>query len=226
MSMHRSMITRSLSCLLVLALPLSMWAADSSGAMLYANGTAWLNGANVPKTSAVFSGDLIQTKSDSVASIKAAGSNITVQPDSLIQYQGKSLKLEHGAVTVATAKSVVTEIGDVSVKPASGQWTEFRIKDLDGTVQIAANRGDLLVTDARGNTTTVSQGQETTRQDSPAGKHRRRRSGGAVPGAQGSILNSPIALYTGIAIVGGVTTWVLLQGDNPPSPDTMGPSIR
>ena len=113
--MHRSKLSRSLSCLLMLAFPWSMWAADSSGAMLYANGTAWLNGANVPKTSAVFSGDLIQTKADSVASIKANGSNFTVQSDSLVQYQGQSLKLEHGAVTVATSKAVVTEIGDVSV---------------------------------------------------------------------------------------------------------------
>ena len=224
--MRRSKLSRSLSCMLVLALPLSMWAADSSGAMVYANGTAWLNGVNVPKTSAVFSGDVIQTRSDSVASIKANGSNFTVQPESLVQYQGQSLKLEHGAVTVATSKSVVTEIGDVSVKPASGQWTEFRIKDVDGTVQIAANKGDLLVTDAQGNTTTVAQGQETTREDSPSGKRRRRRSGGAIPGAQGSVLNSPVALYVGLGIVGGVTTWVLIQGDEPPSPSTMGASIR
>lgn len=224
--MHRSKLSRSLSCLLMLAFPWSMWAADSSGAMLYANGTAWLNGANVPKTSAVFSGDLIQTKADSVASIKANGSNFTVQSDSLVQYQGQSLKLEHGAVTVATSKAVVTEIGDVSVKPASGQWTEFRIRDINGTVQIAANKGDLLVTDAQGNTSTVTQGQETTREDSPAGKRRRRRSGGAVPGAQGTILNSRVALYLGLGAVGGVTTWVLMQGDEPPSPSTMSSSVR
>ncbi len=42
--------------------PLSMWAADSAPAaapaMLYAKGTAWINGSTVPRTSAVFPGDL------------------------------------------------------------------------------------------------------------------------------------------------------------------------
>ena len=38
--------------------------------MLYTNGAAWVNGAHVPRTSsAIFSGDLLQTRSDSVANI-------------------------------------------------------------------------------------------------------------------------------------------------------------
>jgi len=62
-----------LSCMLIVLLPASMFAADSTAAMLYINGTAWLNGSSVPKSSAIFSGDLVQTRSDSVASIKAPG---------------------------------------------------------------------------------------------------------------------------------------------------------
>jgi hypothetical protein len=60
-----------LTWLLIMVLPASMFAADSSAAMLYTNGTAWINGGSVPKSSAIFSGDLVQTKTDSVASIKA-----------------------------------------------------------------------------------------------------------------------------------------------------------
>ena len=223
-AMHTPIFSRLLTCLMMLVVPASLWAADSSAAMLYANGPAWLNGTNVPKSTAVFTGDLIQTRADSVANIKATGSNIMVHSDSLVQFEGQSLKLEHGAMTVATSSSVAAEIGDIKVKPASGQWTEFRVKDVDGTVQIAANKGDLIVTDAQGQSTTVSQGQETTREDSPQGKRRRRRSGGAVPGAQGSVLNSPYAVAVGAGIVGGVTTWVLIQGDEPASPSTMGSS--
>lgn len=210
-----------LSGLLMLVLPASLWAADSGAAMLYANGTAWLNGSAVPKTSAVFVGDLIQTRVDSVANIKATGSNIMVQSDSLVQFEGQSLKLEHGAVTVATSSAIAAEIGGVTVKPVSGQWTEFRVRNVDGTVQIAANKGDVTVTDASGAHTTLAQGQETTREDTEASK-RRRRSGGAVPGAQGSVLNSPYAIAVGAGIVGGVTTWVLIQGDEPASPSQMG----
>ncbi|PYX12104.1 MAG: hypothetical protein DMG84_22485, partial [Acidobacteria bacterium] len=36
---------------------------------------AWLNGDSVPRTSAVFSGDLVQTKADAVVHINATGSS-------------------------------------------------------------------------------------------------------------------------------------------------------
>ena len=75
-AMRRPILSRLLSCVLMLVVPASLWAADTTAAMLYANGPAWLNGASVPKSSAVFTGDLIQTRTDSVANIKATGSNI------------------------------------------------------------------------------------------------------------------------------------------------------
>jgi hypothetical protein len=55
--------------------------------MLYTKGTAWINGGNVPKSSAIFSGDLGQTKTDSVASIKAPGTSVLVFSDSPIQFR-------------------------------------------------------------------------------------------------------------------------------------------
>jgi hypothetical protein len=83
-----------------------------------------------------------------------------------------------------------------------------------------ATKGDLTVQDQQG-TTTVQQGQQTTRDDTsnPEKKKRKKRKGsGAAPAAGGGIMSSSYALYTGIAVVGGVTTWVLLQGDDPLSP--------
>jgi hypothetical protein len=80
-----------LSWLLILMLPASMLAADSSAAMLYTNGTAWINGGNLPKSSAIFSGDLVQTKTDSVASSKAPGTSVLILSDSLVQYQGTAV---------------------------------------------------------------------------------------------------------------------------------------
>jgi hypothetical protein len=82
-----------------------MWAADSGPAMLYINGTAWINGASVPKSSAVFSADLVQTKTDSVANIKSVGSTLLVLPDSLVEFQANAIKLEHGRVTITTSKT-------------------------------------------------------------------------------------------------------------------------
>jgi hypothetical protein len=86
-------------------------------------------------------------------------------------------------------------------------------------VKIMARKGDLVLTDANG-TTTLPQGQETTRDETTQkGKRKRdRAAGGAVPAAGGGILDSPIAIGIGIGAVGGLTAWVLLQGDDPVSP--------
>ncbi|MFZ0319947.1 MAG: hypothetical protein WAL56_12560, partial [Candidatus Sulfotelmatobacter sp.] len=198
---------RLVSCVLLLGFPVSLFAADSDAAMLYTHGAAWLNGTRPPASSAIFTGDLVQTRSDSGANINAPGSSITVLGDSLVQFQGSSLKVEHGSVDVATSKGVATTAGVVRVAPASSSWTEFNVTDVDGTVKIAANKGDLTITDDSG-TVTLPQGQQTTRDEqseqsdkSAAGndtdkdkekdKKKKKRAAGAAPGATGGALSSP-----------------------------------
>ncbi len=212
------------SCVLLLMMPGSLLAADSGVAMLYADGAAWLNGSHVPKSSAIFAGDLVQTRSDSAANIHAPGSSVTVFGDSLVEFEGASLKVEHGGVSVSTSKGLATTAGDVKVAPASNAWTEFNVTDTDGTVRIAARKGDLFITDDNG-TVTLAQGQETTRDEqtqqtdnSNNKKKDKKRAVGAAPAAGGGLLNSPVAIGVGAAAIVGVTTWVLLQGSNPVSP--------
>jgi len=217
----RSMV----SCVLLILFPGSLLAADSNAAMLYTSGAAWVNGAHVPRSSsAIFSGDLLQTHAESVANINEPGSTITVLSDSLVQFEGSSVKIEHGGVTVATSKGVATTAGDVKVTPASFSWTEFNVSDVDGTVRIAARKGDLTITDGK-EVLTLAQGQETTRDESSGDtdekgkkKKNKNREGGAIPGAGGGALNSPIAVGIGAGAVLGITTWVLIKNDNPASP--------
>jgi hypothetical protein len=223
--MGKSALRGMVSCVLIVLFPYSLFAADSNAAMLYINGAAWINGTHVPRpSSAIFTGDLVQTRRDSVANINEPGSSITVMSDSLVQYEGTSLKIEHGGVMVSTSREVATTAGDVKVTPASNTWTEFNVTDVDGTVKIAARKGDLTIFDGN-ETTTLAQGQETTRQETAddnsgkPGKKRNRRDGaGAVPAAGGGILSSPYAIGAGALAVGGLTTWVLLQNNNPASP--------
>jgi hypothetical protein len=226
--MGMSAFRKMVSCVLLMIVPASLFGADSGAAMLYADGAAWLNGSHVPKSSAIFAGDLLQTRSDSAANIHAPGSSITVLGDSLVQFEGTSLKLEHGGVSVSTSKGVATSAGDVRVAPTTSQWTEFNVTDTDGTVRIAARKGDVIVTDDSG-AVTLAQGQETTRneqsdqsnqtsQTDNKDKKNKKRAVGAAPAAAGGILNSPVAVGIGAAAVVGVTTWVLLQSSSPVSP--------
>src|SRR6202161_4630279 len=221
--MGMSAFRKMVSCVLFLILPAALFAADSGTAMLYADGAAWLNGSHVPSSSAIFAGDLVQTMSDSAANIHAPGSSITVLGDSLVQFEGTSLKVEHGGVSVSTSKGVATTAGDVRVAPVSNAWTEFNVTDIDGTVRIAARKGDLTITDDDG-TVTLPQGQKTTRNEqsdqTDKKKKEKKRAVGAVPAAGGGALNSPVAIGVGAAAIVGVTAWVLLKNDDPVSPAT------
>ena len=205
---------------MLVVFPGTLFAADQGAAMLYSHGSALLNGNNIPRTSAIFPGDLVQTTKDSVANINATGSTVLVLNESLVQYEGSRVTLEHGGVTVSTSKSMATRAEDVTVSPASGALTEFEVRDVDGTVRIVARKGDLTISDDSGATTTLAQGQETTREESESQKEKKKkkRAGGAIPGAQGGALDSPVAIGIGTGVIVGLGAWVLIQSDNPTSP--------
>ncbi len=228
--MGRSGLGQLVSCVLAILLSASLLlAADSNPAMLYTSGTAWVNGAPLPRpSSAIFAGDLLQTRSDSIANINAPGSTMTVHSDSLVKFEGASLRLEHGGVTVSTSVGVATIAGDVKIVPASNAWTEFNVSDVDGTVHIAARKGDVTISDESG-VATLAQGQETTRDegstsdtdkntDKNSKKKNKKRAAGAPAAAQGGILNSPTAIAVGVSVIGGVGLWLLVNNSNPASP--------
>jgi hypothetical protein len=219
--MAQSAFRSVVCCLLAIVFPAQMMlAGETASAMLYTNGAAWLNGSDVPKSAAVFSGDLLQTRADSTASIQSNGSSVMVLADSLVKFEGPAVELEHGAVRVTTSRGMAARAGDVTVKPAANTWTDFQVTDVDGRVQIAANKGDLTVQDDKG-TTTVTQGQQTTRDDTtnPEKKKKRRRKGaGAATAAGGGIMSSTPVVFGGVAAVGVAAIWIWTRSEPPVSP--------
>jgi hypothetical protein len=220
--MSQSAFRSAVCCLLLIVFPAQvLLAGETASAMLYTNGAAWLNGSEVPKSAAVFAGDLLQTRPDSTASIQSNGSSVMVLADSLVKFQGPAVELEHGTVRVTTSRGLAARAGDVTVKPAGDSWTEFQVTDVDGRVQIAANKGDVTVQDDKG-TTTVAQGQTTTRDDTSdtdKKKKRHRHGEGAEAAAKGGIMSSTPVLIGGSAIIAGGLVWVLTRSPNPVSPD-------
>ena len=208
---------RNIFCWMLLAvMPASLLGADSGAAMLYANGTAWINGTSVPRSSALFPGDLVQTRPDAVVHINATGSSVMILSDSLVKYEGNTVSVEHGAVKVATTKGMSTRAGEVVVAPVSPEWTEFDVTDVNGTVEIVARKGDVSISNGT-ETTRLAQGEQTTRDDSENQK-KKRRTAGAVPAAGGGLLDSRPAIIGGGLAVAGLLIWVLRQGDEPLSP--------
>ena len=229
LEMTRALYVKILSSLLVVILPVTLFAADRPAAMLYSHGTALLNGHSITRSSAIFFGDLVQTNTDSAANINASGSIVLVLNDSLVQYQNDAVKLERGGISVSTSKLLATRAGGITVSPAASAWTEFEVRDVDGTVQIAARKGNLTISDESG-TATLAQGEQTTREDSASQKDqdqdqdkkkkkKKKKGAAAAPAAaEGGVFNSPIAVGIGGAVILGGAVWVLVQGDEPASP--------
>src|SRR5271157_4810103 len=124
--MSQSRLRSAVCCLLAILFPAHMMlAGETASAMLYTNGAAWLNGTEVPKSAAVFAGDMLQTRPDSTARIQSNGTSVMVLADSLVKFEGPAVELDHGTVRVTTSRGLAARAGDVTVRPASSSWTEF-----------------------------------------------------------------------------------------------------
>jgi hypothetical protein len=203
---------RSVICwILITITPASVVAADvdSGAAMLYGKGPVWLNGKPLPRSSAVFPGDLIQTQPESLATLDASGSGVIVFQDSMVRFQGNTVSLEHGSVSVATSKGMVALAKNITVTPASQAWTEFEVADSNGTVQVVATKGSVNVNCGK-TTANLSEGQQTTPDDSGNCNNKKKRKAAAAPvSGTGSFLTDPYVLG-GAVIAGGLIVCLLL----------------
>src|ERR1022692_1812198 len=205
---------RNVICWVMMAVtPAALVAADSGGAMVYGRGEVWLNGKLLPRSSAVFPGDLIQTQAESLATLDAPGAGVIVLPDSLVKFEANAVSLEHGSVSVATSHGMVGLAREVTVTPASDQWTEFEIADANGKVQVVASKGEVSVNCGKG-TATLSEGEQATRDESGNCNKKKRKGGAPVPG-HGGILTDPYVQVGGL-VAGGVIVCLLLCNPSKP----------
>lgn len=218
--MSRSAFRSVVCSLMAILFPAQvLLAGETPSAMLYTSGVAWVNGSEVPKTVAMFSGDLLQTQPNSTSSIQTNGSSVMVLAESLVKFEGPAVEIEHGAVRVTTARGLAARAGDVTVKPVNDSWTEFQVTDVDGRVQIAANKGDLTVQDDKG-TTTLTQGEQTTRDDTSDDQKKKKHHHGssAATAAGGGVMSSTPVVYGGLAAAGGAAIWIWTRSTPPVSP--------
>lgn len=212
-------------CATLLLFTSSMFAANSDAALIYIDGAAAVNNVRVHRAAtAMFPGDLLQTGTNSAATINKSGSSITVLQNSLVEYRGAAVDVRHGAVTVLTSKRMAALAGGVMVSPVTNAWAEFEVVDTDGIVKISARKGNLIIDDGS-KQVTLAQGLEITRDEKnpitpnqSSKKNSGRKQVGASPAAVGGTLNSRVAIAVGAAADIYLTTWVLLQNDNPASP--------
>jgi len=171
---------RNLVCwALSVTFPLSLMAADTGSAILHSTGGVWINGTAAPDSTAVVAGDLLETKPGSVANLDADGSAVLIQSESIVKFNGDSLTLEHGSVSVGTSKSMSVHIDCIRVVPISNEWTQYDVTDVDGIVHVAAHKKDVNIQlaasvrkpspeGAASQSGTVHEGEQATRAQSEA----------------------------------------------------------
>jgi hypothetical protein len=210
---------------LAVALPVSLMADDSSAAILHHNGGTLLNGNPAPPASAIFPNDTVQTQSQHEATINAAGSAVTVVPETLVQFEGDELVLDHGTVLVGSSRGLRVRVGCITVIPATPAWTQYDVTDVDGKVTVAARKSDVNIESRDSKLQAARSGGRSERVSVHEGEQKTRDEKCGVAqqppdhlAAKGAILNSPWAIGAGAGGILFGTCWEFCRSDDPLSP--------
>jgi hypothetical protein len=194
----------------------------SGGAILHTQGGVWVNGYEAHDSSAVFPGDVIETKPDSSANLSLDGSTVLIAPESVSKFQEDVLELDHGGVSVVTSKSFKVRVNCIRVVPVLNEWTQYVVTNLNGTVQVAARKLDVNVEHDRGRGREVPESQPSQERASVHEGEQKSYDESKVcgPGARptsswGGI--SPKWIAAGAAGA-GILIWLLIHGGNPKTP--------
>lgn len=213
---------------MIAILPVSVLGQETATAMLRSNGVGVsVNKNPVPAATALFSKDLVETQKQSVARIEVTGSAAEISPETMVQFDGDELVLEHGSLSVNTSRGLRVRVGCLTVTPVNdAEWTHYDVTDLDGKVTVSALKQDVYI-DARSrnlqqakqpthsNRVTVREGERKSREEKCGAGYLDKA--GAIAG-KGAILNSPWAIGAGAV---GVVVWACLglcHNDDPISP--------
>jgi hypothetical protein len=213
---------------MIIILPVSLFAQESGTAVLRSSDGTHLNKNVAPATSALFSDDLIETQRGATARIEAPGSTADVDSETVVQFEGDELVLDHGSLSVNTSRSLRVRVGCLTVTPVHADWTHYTVVDVNGKVTVAAMKDDVYI-DARArkekpSEDSVHSDRVTVRESEQ--KSREEKCGAAdvkdsTPWhAHGPFLNSAIARGIGIGVVGGMICFALCRSD----PEPMSPS--
>jgi hypothetical protein len=120
-------------------------AAPSASAILHTQGGVWVNGYEAKDSSAVFPGDVVETKPGSPANLTLDGATVLIQSETVAKLQSDFLELDHGGVAVGTSKSFKVKVRCLTVTPVSNEWTQYEVSNVNGNIQVAARKNDVNV---------------------------------------------------------------------------------
>lgn len=181
--------------------------AQADKAILYPAPGLRLNGNSIQTSSAILSGDTVQTGSGSVQ-ITGKGVMAQVDPDSTLMY-GDIIVLACGGLTISTDSNGV-QASDTRITPINGT-ARFQVVNRGGKLQVNVHSGTVRV--ASDETTTLSQGQSIDRPSSDGCPVL----AAEKPSAPASTGKGKWILIGGAAGGGGALIWLLERKPSSPS---------
>src|SRR5262249_20705803 len=133
---------RSLFCWAMLVIVPQSLLGQTPSAILHMQGGVWVNGYEAKDSSALFAGDLVETKKGFTADLTLEGSSVLVQSESVTKFQGDLIELDHGAVAVGTSRGFKVQVKCITVVPVANEWTQYEVVDVNGNVQVTARKND------------------------------------------------------------------------------------
>jgi hypothetical protein len=215
---------RNLVCgVMIIVVPTSLAAQAPDRALLHNDGGTWLNGSPSPDSSAIFPDTLIQTQTDHTAKIDAAGSSITVLPETIVRFDADELVLDHGQLQLNTTRAMRVRVGCITIIPVTQDWTQYDVIDVDGRVKIIAYKHDVKVhyrqttaqraKESEFSDFIVREGEQSTREErcgAPAKP-------GEIVAAKGPLLDNLWVKGVAAVAIGTITCFALCRTD-PVSP--------
>lgn len=147
--MSESILRAFLCWVMVVMVPVSLLGqntpSQTGAGILHTQGGVWINGYEAHDATAVFPGDLLETKPGSSADLSLDGATVLIQPESVAKLQTDLLELDHGGVSVGTSKGFKVRVNCLTVVPVLNEWTQYEVNNLNGNVQVAARKDDVHV---------------------------------------------------------------------------------
>jgi len=194
---------------------------QAPAAIVHTQGGVWVNGYEAKDSSAIFSGDVVETRPGFSANLTLDGSAVLIQAESVTKFQGDWLELDHGIVSVETSKSFQVRVNCIKVVPVANEWTQYEVTHVNGNVQVAAHKLDVNVEIEGAHRkpsveTAGSQGGRVHEGEQRDYDESQLCGAPARPSGAGSALNPKwIAIGAGGA---GVLIWILVHGGGGSTP--------
>jgi hypothetical protein len=219
-----ALFKRELVCLIMIAiLPASLVADDAGAAILRSNGNVLVKGNPAPATAAIFSGDTVQVQANSTARIEISGTVVDINADTLIEFDGDEIRLDHGSLSVNTSRAFKVRVGCLIVTPVNVDWTRYDVVDTNSKVNVSALKSDVNIDSRGGNARAIhtgNSGRVTVKEGKQ--KSREEKCGGGYLkdsiAADGAYLNSPYVKIAAGLIAGGTACLIFCFDTEPISP--------